>query len=189
MKPFIYKAFLAFVALMLAGSMGALTSYAQGSGDKGGGTKHPCSKTSNPGACDSLDITVFDPNHDTRMEVVIIADTLYFAVVDTGSESVELQPGNLMFMCEPGQIRSTQSTHDNVLIELEQCPDPRGLDPLPEGWLDSSVSFETASGRAGIMPGDNLAEQWLNLPAATRDEQAQGYSFARVRITITARPR
>ena len=33
-----------------------------------------------------------------------------------------------------------------------------------------------------------LETEWKDL-SATRDEQAQGYSFARVRITITARPR
>jgi len=165
MTTFTNKVFFALAALTLVASTATLSSYAQA----GNSVTHAA--------------------HGSQIAIHIAKDILLGVTFETGRETVELQPGTLMFMCDAGQVRSTRRTMDNVEIELEQCQTPRGLDPLPENWIDSDVSTYEPATAAG-MPAVDLTGQWLNLPpVGLEDEQAQGYSFARVRITITARPR
>ena len=185
-----YKASFLLAALLLVASMATLNSYAQGS--NGGGLD--CSKGSTHPRCDSVNTTIFNPGKpNTRLEMHIVNDSLLFVAVANGRNTAEAQPenANLMFMCDAAQTRMQKVTVQyNAVLELEQCAGPRGFDPLPENWIDSDVSTSYQPLETRETPDVNLSGQWLNLPPFdTRDEQAQGYSFARVRITITARPR
>ena len=191
MTTFTHKATVALTALMLVASMTVLNSNAQG---KGGGLD--CSKGSTHPHCDSVNTTIFNPGKPgTRLQLQIVNDSLLYVMVARGRNTATAQPENenLMFMCDQDQVRMQKVTVQyNAVLELEQCAGPRGFDPLPENWIDSDVSFSYKPSTDRETPDVNLAGQWLNLPpstAATEDEQAQGYSFARVRITITARPR
>ena len=190
MTLFTHKASLTLAALMLVASMGALNSYAQGSGKDG----LDCSKGSTHPRCDSVSTMIVNPGKpDTRLEMHIVNDSLLYVMVANGHNTAKAQPENenLMFKCDSGQTRMQKVTVQyNAVLELEQCAGPRGFDPLPENWIDSDVSFSYQPYEARETPDVNLAGQWLNLPPLeTRDEQARGYSFARTRITITARPR
>ena len=184
------KATCTLLALMLVASMGVLSSYAQGSGSG----SLDCSKGSTHPRCDSVSTMIRNPGKpSTRLEMHIVNDSLLYVMVASGRNSATARPENenLMFMCDAGQTRMQKVTVQyNAVLELEQCAGPRGFDPLPENWIDSDVSTSYKPYEARETPDVNLAGQWLNLPPFDiRDEKAQGYSFARVRITITARPR
>lgn len=182
MHSLTHKALFAFTLLALFAAPFALSSYAQGSSGDG----LDCAKGSTHPQCDGVSTTIFNPDRPSpRVNVLIVADSLLYVTVESDAPADDA----LMWACEPGQVRTTTRTRDGLLIELEQCPTPRGFDPLPENWIDSDVSASYQTDDRGY---DNQDGQWINLPtglAATQDEQARGYAFARVRITITARPR
>ena len=195
MTTFTNKAFFALATFILIASMTVLTSYAQsGSSGKGGNDSLDCSKGSTHPRCDSVSTTILNPGKpDTRLELHIVNDALLYVMVANPRGGAEVHPEseNLMFNCDQDRVRRSKKTLDYLTFELEQCASSRGFDPLPENWIDSDVAASYRAYDARKMPDVDLSGQWLNLPpiGATRDEQAQGYAFARVRVTITARPR